>query len=99
MVVLNWQVLRRLHVLYDVIEYLDLINAYFNALLQHLLALISFLVPRVRHHLFEAVAQLRIWHQDVIYQTLNFVTQVASELVSSIQNLLVQALSVGVFER
>lgn len=98
MIVLDWQVLRRLHIFDNVVKYLDLVDAYLDAILQHLGALVSFLVPRVRHHLLETVTKLRIWHQDVIDQTLDFVTQVASELVSGIQNLLVQALCVRVFE-
>ena len=98
MIVIDWQVLRRLHVLNDIVKYLDLVYAHFDPVLMHILALVSLLVPRVRHHLLETVAQLWVRHQDVVDQTLDLVAQVACELVSSIQNLLVQALRVRVLK-
>ena len=52
----------RMHLSYNVIEYLYLIDTDFNAIGQLIRRVVCLLEPSVRHDLFETVAKLRIWH-------------------------------------
>ena len=54
--------LGRMHLSYNVIEYLYLIDANFDAIGELFRRLVSFLKPGVRHDLLEAVSKLRIGH-------------------------------------
>ena len=87
------------HFIDNVVEDFDLINADFDAIRQLILRMVCLFEPCVRCDLFQAVSQLRIRHQNVRDKALYLVTDEASELVASIENFLVQALCVRVFER
>lgn len=62
-------------------------------------SLILLAVPSVARDLSEAVAKLRVRHQDVLDQAHCFVGKVACKFVLGVQNLLVEALGVAVLKR
>ena len=80
----DWRVLSLSYFLDHVVKNFDVIDAHFNAFCGLFLGLVGLFEPSIRHDLLEAVAKFRVWHQDVLDQALNLLTQVAGELVASV---------------
>ena len=91
----NWDLLRRLHFFDYVVEDFDLVNADFDALRELLRRrLVCLLKPRVRHHLLKTISKLGVRHENILDQALDFLTQIASEFIASVEDFLVQTLCV-----
>ena len=72
----------------------EFVNSDFYPLSSLLRRHICLLVPVVRCDLSQTISELRIRHKYVLYQTYHLLREMACELISSIQDLLVKTLSI-----
>lgn len=94
MLVIDFELIGRLHVSDHVFENLDLVNTNLDSLAQPLIRLVCLFVPTVAHDLLETVSELRVRYQYVLNKALDFLAQIAGELVACVQYFLVQALRI-----
>ena len=89
LVCVEFELICGFHVSDHIVEDFDLIDSYLYAIWKLLRWLISLFEPRIRRDLFQAVAKLRVRHQNILYEVLNFLAQETGELVASVEDLLV----------